>query len=276
MSAQIIVITGASDGIGAAAARELAAAGEQVVLVGRSADKTAALAAELGASHHVADFAELAQVRELAATLNRAYPRIDVLANNAGAIMGQRELTADGFEKTFQVNHLAPFLLTQLLLDRLITSHAKVIQTSSAAARLWGLIDTNDLQHTQAYSPTRAYGDAKLANIMFTRELHRRYHDQGLSAAAFHPGVVATNFASESTSWFRLLYATPLRRLGMRSARRGARGLIWLAQGTPGRDWISGTYYEDNRPARSALQADDEVIAEQLWEASAAMLRSRD
>src|SRR6202021_1593778 len=131
MSEQTIVITGASDGIGAAAARQLTAAGERVVLVGRSEAKTAAVAAELSAPYYLADFTDLAQVRDLAGKLGAAYPRIDVLANNAGGIMGERAVTVDGFEKTFQVNHLAPYLLTSLLLPTLTASSAKVLQTSS-------------------------------------------------------------------------------------------------------------------------------------------------
>src|ERR1700744_5674523 len=140
---QTIVITGASDGIGAAAARQLAARGERVVLAGRSPAKTAAVAAELNAPFHVADFADLAQVCELAGTLAAEYPRIDVLANNAGGIFGARALTPDGFEKTFQVNNLAPFLLTTLLLPTL---------TASSAAKNYGRIDLGDLQNEKKYS----------------------------------------------------------------------------------------------------------------------------
>src|ERR1700679_3729468 len=160
MEQQTIVITGASDGIGAAAARQLSAKGERVVLVGRSPAKTAAVADELGAPYHLADYADLDQVRGLASELRATYPRIDVLANNAGGIFGARELTPDGFEKTFQVNHLAPFLLTTLLLPTLTASSAKVVQTSSSAAKLYGLIDIEDLQNEKKYSPNKAYGDA--------------------------------------------------------------------------------------------------------------------
>ena len=272
MDKQAIVITGASDGIGAAAARQLAARGEKVILVGRSQAKTAAVAAELGAPYHLADFADLGQVRQLAAELQAAYPRIDVLANNAGGIMGERQVTKDGFEKTFQVNHLAPFLLTSLLLPVLIASSGKVLQTSSVAAKNFGKIDVDDLQNERDYSPNKAYGDAKLANILFTRELHRRYHDQGISAAAFHPGNVATNFASDTTSWFRFMYHTPVRRLILTTPDKGAETLTWLAETTPGTDWQSGGYYEKNKPATSTDQADDPDLARQLWDRSAALL----
>ena len=145
MTARTIVITGASDGIGASAARTLGKRGERVVVVGRSAEKTERTAKEIGADYFVSDFAELAQVRHLAAQLKEKYPRIDVLANNAGGIMGQRGLTVDGHEKTFQINHLAPFLLTTELMDVLTASRATVINNSSAANALYGKLDLNDL-----------------------------------------------------------------------------------------------------------------------------------
>ena len=139
----------------------------------------------------------------LAAQLKEKYPRIDVLANNAGGIMGARELTVDGHEKTFQVNHLAPFLLTTELMDVLTASNATVINTSSAANG-FGRLDLDDLDSARNYSTNRAYGTGKLANILFTTELHHRYGAEGITTAAFHPGVVATNFAAESTSPMRL------------------------------------------------------------------------
>lgn len=271
MPERTIVITGASDGIGAAAARELASLGERVVVVGRSEAKTRAVAQETGAPFHLADFARLDEVGALADELRSTYPRIDVLANNAGGIMGRRELTADGFERTFQVNHLAPFLLTHLLMDTLVASGSTVINTSSAAARLWGRIDLDDLDNGRAYSANKAYGDGKLANILFTRELHRRFHDQGISTAAFHPGPVATNFAADSTSPMRFIYRTPLRHLALISPERGADTLVWLARTTPGTDWISGQYYEKRGPARTSPQADDAALATGLWERSVQM-----
>jgi len=270
MGRRTIVITGASDGVGAAAARALTGNGHQVILVGRSPEKTAALATELGVPHHVADFASLAQVRRLAAELDAAYPRIDVLANNAGGIMGsQRQVTEDGNELTFQVNHLAGFLLTALLTDKLVASQASVIQTASIAARLAGRVDLDDLQLEHGYSAQRAYGASKLANILFTRELHRRLHPRGLSAAAFHPGVVGSNFALDSDNPMRVLYAVGfLRRLFTITPERGADQLVWLAETTPGASWNSGAYYEKRKPARSAAQADDADAARRLWDAS--------
>lgn len=268
MDPRTIVITGASDGVGAAAARILAARGEHVVLVGRSPDKTRALAAELDAPSHVADFADLAQVRRLADEL-RAYPRLDVLANNAGAVMGARRLTTDGFEATFQVNHLAPFLLTRLLLDRL--GDAKVIQTSSVAARRFARLDLDDLQNERHYSPNRAYGDAKLANILFTAELARR----GIAAVSFHPGMIATSFAAGSTSWFRWVYRTPLARLVLEPPERGGERLVRLVDGTPGVDWTPGAYYEKDVEAVPPPQAADPDLASALWDRSESLLGLR-
>jgi NAD(P)-dependent dehydrogenase (short-subunit alcohol dehydrogenase family) len=268
-----IVVTGASDGIGAAAARKLHADGHRVVVVGRSPEKTAAVAKELGADHFVADFAVLDQVRELAAGLDAACPRIDVLCNNAGGVFGDRAKTVDGFEKTFQVNHLAPFLLTQLLLDKLIASDASVIQTSSFAARMTGKIEMDDLEHDRDFNANVAYGTVKLENILFTKELHRRYHDQGISSAAFHPGVVATGFAAESHSWLRHMYTNPIGRLFMTSPEKGADQMVWLAEGRPGEGWESGTYYEKRKPARHTNpQALDDGLAEWLWERSEELL----
>lgn len=268
-----IVLTGASDGIGAAAARSLAAAGHEVVVVGRSPEKTAAVAEAVGAPFHVADFADLGQVRTLARDLQQAHPRIDVLANNAGGIMGARSLTVDGFEKTFQVNHLAGFLLTQLLLPTLVSSRATVIQTASAAARLFSRFDLDDLQNEDGYSPQKAYGNGKLENILFTRELQRRHGADGVSAVAFHPGVVGTNFASDSTSLMRFIYHTPgLNRLFTTSPDKGADQLVWLSQSTPGTDWEPGGYYEKRRLTRSAAAAHDDALGAALWEASESMI----
>ncbi len=272
MSRRTIIITGASDGIGVAAARELTRRGDNVVVVGRDPRKTEAIGRGLGVPFHVADYADLDQVRTLAAELYE-YPRIDVLANNAGGIMGERTMTTDGFEKTFQVNHLAGFLLTHLLMPKLVSSHASVIQTSSQAARAFSDFRIDDLQNERAYSPHKAYGNGKLANILFTRELHRRCATQGIAAVAFHPGVVGTNFANESNSFLRFAYHTPVvKKLFTISPEKGAAPLVWLADGTPTLDWEPGAYYEKNKVARTSRLADDEDLARRLWEESARMV----
>ncbi|MEU3244264.1 MULTISPECIES: SDR family NAD(P)-dependent oxidoreductase [unclassified Streptomyces] len=268
-----IIITGASDGIGAAGARLLHQEGHQVVIVGRSQQKTSNVAAELNADHFLADFTSLADVRKVAAELNATYPRIDVLVNNAGGIFGDRDKTRDGFEKTLQVNHLAPFLLTNLLMDKLISSKASVIQTSSVGARLFGKLDIDDLETDNGFTAHRAYGTAKLENILFTKEIHARYASRGVSAAAFHPGAVASNFAAGSKSFMRRIYGNPLSRLFMISPEKGASQLVWLAATTPGTDWQSGTYYENGKPARrNNPQARDASLARQLWNRSAELV----
>lgn len=266
-----IIITGGSDGIGAAAARQLKRDGHDVVIVGRSAEKTHAVANELGVPCYVADFADLSQVRELGNALLAAYPHIDVLANNAGGMMGDRSLTVDGYERTFQVNHLAPFLLTTLLMPALITGRATVIQTASAAARLFARFDIDDLQNANDYSALSAYGNGKLANILFTEELQRRYGDQGIAAVAFHPGVVATGFASETNHIMRLLYHSPLKKLLTISPAKGADQLVWLAEGDAETTFVPGAYYESRKVStRVNPQIHDQGLARELWERSEA------
>ena len=274
MAQQTILITGASDGIGAASARTLAAKGHRVLIVGRSAAKTAAVAKETGAEPFVADFARLDDVRALAEQVKAGLDgHLDVLANNAGGIFGDRTLTDDGYEYTFQVNHLAPFLLTHLLLDELRAGGSTVINTSSVASRLFGQLDIDDLGNLRNYSPAKAYGDAKLANILFTRGLHARFHDQGINTMAFHPGNVATNFAADTTNLMRLLYHTPLRRLLLISAEKGGSNLTWAIEGQPGLDWQSGAYYDERKLAtRVNPQINDATLVGQLWDRSAQLV----
>ena len=273
MTARTVLITGASDGIGAVAARQLVARGDTVVIVGRSPDKTRAVAAGLGVDFFVADFGRLDEVRELAATVLERYPRIDVLANNAGGILGRRETTVDGNEKTFQINHLAPFLLTNLLIDRLAESRATVINTSSVANSRFGKFDIDDVNAERGYSENRAYGNAKLANILFTAELHKRFSERGISTAAFHPGIVATNFATGSTSLMRLVYRSVFK-IFLISPEQGADTLVWLASTTPGVDWVSGAYYDKRQIARANPQAYDTELAARLWDLSSELVGS--
>jgi len=269
-----VIITGASGGIGAAAARLLSKDGHEVVIVGRSPEKTRNLADALGIPWHLADFADLSQVRGLAEALLAAHPRIDVLANNAGGMMGDRTLTVDGFERTFQVNHLAPFLLTELLMPALTAAGATVIQTSSAAARLFARFDIDDLQNATAYSPLKAYGNGKLANILFTEELQRRRGDDGISAVAFHPGIVATGFAGETNHLLRRIYHGPLRKLFTIPPEKGADQLVWLAEGSAGRTFVPGAYYESRKIAtKMNPHAHDADLARRLWDISEDMVR---
>jgi NAD(P)-dependent dehydrogenase (short-subunit alcohol dehydrogenase family) len=273
MAGRTVIITGASDGIGAAAAGRLSRSGENVVVVGRSEPKTTAVAARLGAEYFVADFTELSQVRKLAEQLLQTYPRIDVLANNAGRSMRWRELTVDGHETTFQVDYLAAFLLTTLLMDRLVHSDGTVLNTSSVVNRFFGRVNIDDLDAARSYRPLRAYGDAKLEMILFTKELHRRYHAAGISTAAFHPGDVATNFGNTSrTWWIRTAFRGPIKYLALIEPEQGSDELVWLASSTPGTDWKSGEYYANHRIARANPRAYDPVLARELWERSVAMV----
>jgi NAD(P)-dependent dehydrogenase (short-subunit alcohol dehydrogenase family) len=272
MTGRTIVITGASDGIGAAAARRISRGGDNVVLVGRSPSKTAAVAAELDADYFVADFADLSAVRALADKIRSEYPRIDVLGNNAGGVFSKLQRTADGHEITFQVNYLAPFLLTTLLLDVLIGSHATVVNTSSSSQRLLRKVKLADFETTDRRGPSTAYAIAKLANILFTKELHRRFGDDGLSVAVVHPGFVNTNIGHSSGSRFlTTMQRTPVSRM-IKTADHGADQLVWLATTTPGVDWASGEYYAKGKVAKANRAANDPVLARQLWDQTLAKI----
>ncbi len=266
MTGRTIVLTGASDGIGAAAARRLRRSGTNLVLVGRTESKAAAMAAELDADYFVADFTDLCQVRALADKIRSEYPRIDVLGNNAGGVFSKLYETADGHEITLQVNYLAPFLLTTLLLDVLVASRATIVNTSSSSQRLLRNVTLTDFESTRRRRPSTAYALAKLANILFTRELHRRYHADGLSAAVVHPGFVNTNIGHASGSRFlTIMQRTPVSRL-IKTPDQGADQLVWLASRPPGVDWSSGEYYSKGKIARANRAADDPVLARELWD----------
>jgi NAD(P)-dependent dehydrogenase (short-subunit alcohol dehydrogenase family) len=267
-----VVVTGASDGIGAAAARILARQGDRVIVIGRSPIKTRAVAAEIGTECHVADFSRLDQVRDLAAELQARHPRIDILINNAGLIAGSRRtVTHDGHELTFQVNHLAPFLLTMLLKDRLAAAQGRVITTSSQASTARDArVVIDDLDMTDGYDGLRAYKASKLANVLFTRELARRWEPLGVSTAATHPGLVRSQWGRSGPVAVRLVVNSPLR-LAMRSPERGADTLVWLSNSTPGKDWQSGGYFADRKPATAKPDANDRNLAAELWDHSALM-----
>ncbi len=242
------------------------------MVVGRSESKTKAVAADLGADHFVADFADLSQVRALADKIRSEYPRIDVLANNAGGMFTNMHMTADGHEITFQVNYLAPFLLTQQLLDVLVDSRATVVNTTSSSQKLLRNVTNTDFETTDRRRPGTAYALAKLANILFTRELHRRYHADGLSAAVVHPGFVNTNIGDASGSrLLRIMKRTPVSRL-IASADQGADQLVWLASSTPGVTWAAGEYYAKGKIAKANRAANDPGLARELWDRTVAKL----
>ena len=275
MEKKTVIITGASSGIGKAAAKQLKAKGADVVIVGRDPGKTKAVGEALNVPYYVADFTDLAQVRKLGETLRAAYPRIDVLINNAGGIYrDKREVTKDGFERTFQTCHLSHFLLTNILLDNLIESKAAVINTSSVGAAGLSKLDINDLNLEKKYSNTAAYGNAKLEVTLFAKEFNRRYGKLGVNMVSFHPGNVLTNFASEADGFIHSMYSLALKSkimqalFAMIGPEEGADTLVWLATTEPGKDWQPGNYYYKRKIARTHKLADDPATAKSLWEQS--------
>ena len=263
-----IVITGASTGIGAQAATRLAEQGWQVAVVGRNPERTAAVAASVGGSPLVADYDRLDDVRALAASLLERYPRIDVLANNAGGLVSEKGTTADGHERTIQHNHLAPFLLTNLLLPRLLESGARVVSTSSLANTAGHLrLDDLDWQKRAWFGGWRAYGTSKLATILFMRELARR---TPLPAFSFHPGYVSTGFGADS-AFIKLSYLMKPGGFGI-PVSQGAEPLVLLATGDAA-PAPSGTYYDQLVPnGRTRAQAHDADLAAGLWIKSAQLV----
>lgn len=269
LKGKTIIITGASDGIGKAAARILKTSGAEVVIIGRSAEKTRKAGEELGVKYYVADFTKLSEVRRLGAELKSAYPHIDYLFNNAGGGYGKREVTADGYEKTFQINHLSHFLLTYLLLDNLLESRAVIVNTSSIGNTM-NRLELTDLNLEKRYNCRMAYGNAKLENILFAKEFDRRYGSKGVSMAAFHPGNVATNFGADSPGMMHTIYHTAFGRKLMRliTPEEGAANLVWFTENAPGTVWKSGEYYKDRKVGKAHKLAYDPAVARGLWEES--------
>jgi NAD(P)-dependent dehydrogenase (short-subunit alcohol dehydrogenase family) len=266
----VVVLTGATRGIGRAAAIELARRGAEVLVVGREAERVGAVVeaatAAGGAGRvdgHVADLALMSDVQTLAAHIRQRYEHVDVLANNAGALFASRRETSEGLERTFALNHLAPFLLTNLLRDRLVGG--RVVTTASGAHKS-GRLDLDDLQSERSYSP-RVYGTSKLCNILFTRELARRAPD--LHANCFHPGVVRTGFAKNENGIWKVV--ATLGAPFLRSPERGARSLIWLAVSDDAAA-LTGEYIVDERVVAPSAQAVDNNLAQNLWEHSARLV----
>ena len=224
-----------------------------------------ALAAGAGpVNGHVADLTLISEVRRLADELRERYEHIDVLANNAGALFASRAMTSEGFERTFALNHLAPFVLTNLLLDRL--TGGRVITTASDA-HTGGRLDLDDLQSERGYSAMRVYGTSKLCNILFTRELARRHPE--LHANCFHPGAVSTGFGKNEGGFWKL--GTTIAGPFMRKPERGARSLVWLALSEEAAG-LTGEYVVDEHVKQPSAQAQDEVLAAALWERSAELV----
>jgi NAD(P)-dependent dehydrogenase (short-subunit alcohol dehydrogenase family) len=272
MTGRTVLVTGGTGGIGLATAGRLAGLGARVGLVGRDAVRAAAAAERLrdgGAEVDVflADLSSQREVRALAQQVLTAYARLDVLVNNVGGYWATRHETVDGLERTFAVNHLAPFLLTNLLLDRLRASAPSRVVTVSSGAHAMGRIDLDDLQGAQGYNGQRAYNQSKLANLLFTYELARRLDGSGVTANALHPGVVRTAFGQEdSARWMRLML--PVLRPFMKSPERGADTSVLLAS-SPQLAHVSGRYFAGGRARLSSRASYDTEVAARLWHVSA-------
>lgn len=272
MQGKTVLITGANSGIGKVTAAALAGMGASVILACRRPDAAQQAIAEIRREHPQAqldfvalDLASLASVRRAAAEVMAKYPVLDVLINNAGLANMQRQTSEDGFEMTFAVNHLGPFLLTNLLLPALRAGKGRVITVASGAHKA-GKMHWEDLQLSRGYFVLRSYAQSKLANILFTKALAARVAADGIHANCLHPGAVSTNIWPER-NWLEKAFSSVLR-LFLITAEKGARTSIWLASGDIGGK-ASGSYFENCREKTPSRAARDTDAAERLWEISA-------
>jgi retinol dehydrogenase-14 len=273
MTGRTVLVTGATSGIGRATALGLATMGARLAITGRDRERTDAAADEIRAAGggqvdvFVGDLSSQSAVRQLAAEVLLQLPRIDVLVNNAGGYWDTRHITADGYEGTFALNHLAPFLLTNVLLDRLRLGAPARVVTVASGAHTMGRIDFDDLQGKRSYSGSRAYNQSKLANVLFTYELARRLQGTGVTANALHPGVVRTGFGAEDPGVVQRLFV-PLMRPFMKTPAQGAVTSIYLAS-APDLGQVTGRYFADRKPKQSSKASYDEAVAARLWQVSA-------
>ena len=272
MAGRTVLVTGGTGGIGKATAAGLGILGARVAITGRDRGRAEAAADEIRTATgaqvvvFVADLSSQAEVRRLAADVLADLARIDVLVNNVGGYWNTRHVTADGLERTFAINHLAPFLLTQLLLERLGGSGTARVVTVSSNAHTAGRIDFEDLQGERSYSGERAYSQSKLANVLFTYELARRLQGTSITTNALHPGVVRTAFGAEDPSGVQRVLV-PVLRPFLKSPARGAATSIHLAS-APGLTQVSGRYFVNGKPKASSARSYDEAAARRLWEIS--------
>ena len=269
MEGKVCMVTGATSGLGEVTARELARRGATVVVVGRNPEKAESVAEGIKADTSqpvdwlLADLSSQARIRHLAEEFQSRYERLDVLVNNAGGFFLEYGETRDGIERTFALNHLNYFLLTNLLLDPLKAAAPSRVVNVASGAHQGAEIHFDDPNLKEDYSGWRAYGQSKLANVMFTYELARRLEGTGVTANALHPGAVATNIGSNNKTW----YAHPilaLFRLFSTTPEKGARTSIYLAS-SPEVEGVSGGYFANERPATSSETSRDEAAAGKLW-----------
>jgi len=272
MDGRVVVITGATSGIGTAAARALAGMGARVVIVARDAKRGAMTRADITGSTGnrdvevaLCDLASQREIRRLATELCDTLPRIDVLINNAGLTMAERRITEDGIETTLAVNHLAPFLLTNLLIDRLQSSAPARVVTVASDAHRGAVLDFDDLSAERGYSGWPAYCRSKLANILFNLELARRLQGTGVTANCLHPGVVATGLGRGGPLLIRVFQSVA--RPFLLHPDRGSETIVYLAS-SPDVKGASGGYYEKRRRVEPSAAARDRRTAERLWRVS--------
>ena len=274
MAGKVVLITGGTGGIGKATAIGLATLGARVGITGRDLSRTRQVAADIRAASEnpaidgfAADMSSQAEVRRLAAAVLDAYPRLDVLVNNVGGFWAHRHPTADGLEHTFALNHLASFLLTNLLLDRLKASAPARVVTVSSHVQAEGHIVFDDLQGTRNYSGQSAYSQSKLANVMFTDELARRLEGTRVTATSLHPGVVRTDFGAEDQAWFFTIISRVVRPF-LKTPAQGAQTSIYLAS-SPDMDGVTGQFFANRRPKTANKVAYDPDLMARLWQTSA-------
>jgi retinol dehydrogenase 14 len=276
MAGKTVLVTGGTAGIGKATALGLAAMGAHLAITGRDRGRTEDAAREIRAASggqvdvYVADLSAQSEVRRLAEEVLGSYPRIDVLVNNVGGYWNTRHVTVDWLERTFAVNHLAPFLLTNLVLDRLQQSVSARVVTVSSNAQAQGRIDFDDLQGDRSYFGAGAYSQSKLANVLFSYELARRLQGTSVTANALHPGVVSTSFGAEDPASVQRVFI-PFLRPFMKTPAKGAATSIHLAS-APELEQVSGRYFADSKPKRSAKRSYDEATAKRLWQVSAQLV----
>ena len=276
MAGKTVLVTGGTGGIGSATAMGLAMMGARLGITGRDRGRTEEAAREIRAASggqvdvFVADLSSQSEVRRLADEVLQTYPRIDVLVNNVGGSWNTRHVTADGLEHTFALNHLAPFLLSNLLLDRLTQSAPARVVTVASNAHATGEIDFDDLQGEQSYSGSRAYSQSKLANILFTYELAKKLRASAVTANALHPGVVNTSFGAEDPRGIQRLII-PFARPFLKTPTQGAVTSIHLAS-SPDLEQVTGRYFADSKPRRSSKRSYDQDAASRLWQVSTALV----